>query len=82
MDGINDSESHELTALDAMKNLGLRMTLIILGPKPMTLNTMNNSKLWLMWTTLGHELKLRAMVDMKNLGYDPRALNAMMSSRL
>ena len=32
--------------------------------------------------TLGHELKLRAMVDMKNLGYEPRALDVMKSSRL
>ena len=46
-DGINDSGSHELTPLDAMNNSGLRMTLMILGPKPMTLNAMNSSKLWL-----------------------------------
>ena len=29
--------------------------------------------------TLGHELKLKAMVDMKNLGYQPRALDVMKS---
>ena len=47
MDGINDSGSHELTPLDAMNKSGLRMTLMILSPKPMTLNAMNGSKLWL-----------------------------------
>ena len=45
VDGINDLGSHELTPLYAMNNLGLRMTLMILGPKPMTLIAMNNSEL-------------------------------------
>ena len=47
MDGINDSGSHELTPLDAMNNSGLGMMLMILGSKPMPLNFMNNSELWL-----------------------------------
>ena len=47
MDGINDSGSHELIPLDVVNNLGLMMTLMILGPKPMILNAMNRSELWL-----------------------------------
>ena len=47
MDGINDSGSYELTPQDAMNNSRLRMTLMILDLKLMTLNAMNNSKLWL-----------------------------------
>ena len=82
MDGINDSGSHDLKPLDAMNNSGLRMIIMILGPMPMTLNDMNRSELWMTWMTLGHELKLRAMVDMKNLGYEPKALDVMKSSRL
>ena len=79
VDGISDSGSHELTTLDAMNNLGLRMTLMILSVKPMTLNAMNSSELWLTWMNPGHELKLKAMVDMKNLGCEPRALDVMKS---
>ena len=79
LDGINDLGSHELTPLDAMKNLRLRMILMILCPNPMTLNAMNSLELWLTWTILGYELKLKAMVDMKNLGCEPRALNTMKS---
>ena len=55
------------------------MILMILGPKPMTLNVVNNSELWLMWMTSGHELKLKVVVDMKNLGCEPRALDTMKS---
>ena len=44
---MNDLGSHELTPLDAMNNSRLRITLMILSPKPMTLNAMNSSKLWL-----------------------------------
>ena len=72
IDGINDSESYELTPLDAMNKSGLRMILLVLDPKLMTLNAMKNSELWLMWTTLGHELKLKVVFDMKNLGCEPR----------
>ena len=80
VDGVNDSRSHEHTPL--MTNSGLRMTLMILGPKPMALNAMNSLELWLTWMTLGHDLKLRAMLDMKNLVCEPKALDAMKSSGL
>ena len=48
MDGINDSKSHELTPIHDMNNSGLRMILMILDPKLMTLNAVKNSELWLM----------------------------------
>ena len=82
MDGINDLRSHELITLDAMNNSGLRMTLMILSVKPMTLNAMNSSKLWLTLMTPGHELKVKTMVGMKNLGCEPKALDVMKSSGL
>ena len=52
---------------------------MILGPKPITLNVMSSSELQLTCMTSGHELKLRAMVDMKNLGCEPKALDVMKS---
>ena len=55
---------------------------MILSPKPMTLNPMNNSELWLTRMTIGHKIKLKAMVDMKNLGCELRALDAMKNLKL
>ena len=44
MDDMNNSVSYELRPLDAMNNIGLRMTSMILGREPMILNSMNNSR--------------------------------------
>ena len=43
--GVNDLGSHEHTPLDAMNNSKLRLALMILSHKPMTLNAMNSSEL-------------------------------------
>ena len=48
----------------------------------MALNAMNNSELWMMLTTSGHELKLMVVVDMKNLDCEPMALDVIKSSGL
>ena len=47
MDGMNDQESNELKPLDVMNNSRLRMIRMIHGHEPMSLNDMNNSKLWM-----------------------------------
>ena len=44
MDDMNKLGSNELWPLDAMNNIGLRMTSMILGREPMILNSMNNSR--------------------------------------
>ena len=53
---------------------------MILGLKPITLNVMTSSELQLTCMTSGHELNLRGMVDMKNLGYEPKTLDSMKNS--
>ena len=47
MDDMNNSGFYELRPLDAMNNIGLWMIQMIVGIEPMTLNVMNNSKLWI-----------------------------------
>ena len=47
MDDINNLRSYKLRPLNAMNNLGLRMIQIILGCEPMSLNVINNSRLWM-----------------------------------
>ena len=64
---MNDSVSHDLRPSDAMNGLGLRFISMILGHEPMSLNFMNNSRLWMKLKTPSHEV---------------RALDAIKSSKL
>ena len=45
MDDMNDSGFRELSPLDAMNNLGLRVIWTILGHEPIALDDMNNLRL-------------------------------------
>ena len=64
LDDMNDSWSRDLRPLDGMDNSRLRITWMILGCQPMTLNDVNSLGLCMKWMTPGHEL--RTVVAMKN----------------
>ena len=66
LNDMNDSRSPDLRPLDAMNNLRLRMTWMILGCEPIILKAMNSLGLCMKWMTPSHEL--RTLDAMNNSG--------------
>ena len=82
VDDMNDSGSHALRPLDVMNSLGLWKDEWFQVMSPM-----NNLRLWMTWTTLGHELNAlnvlnnsRLWLTWMNLGHELRTPDAMNNS--